>query len=83
VDNFQGAPSLARVDRSRDNTRVERGWGGGTPLIHWRIPALARASYHYTNMEYTPLEGIKAAGPALPEALGFLLISRLLLNLKG
>ena len=42
------------------------------------------AYHHYINMEYTPLWGVNAAGPALPEALGFLLISRLLpIEFKG
>ena len=34
-------------------------------------------------MEYTPLLSVNVAGPALPEALSFLLIARLLLILKG
>ena len=34
-------------------------------------------------MEYTPLLIVNVAGPALPKVLGFLLIARLLLNLKG
>ena len=41
------------------------------------------ASHHYKNMEYTPVLGVNMSGPALPEVLSFLLIARLLLNLKG
>ena len=41
------------------------------------------ASHHNINMEFAPLLSINAAVPALPEALGFLLITRLLLILKG
>jgi len=40
------------------------------------------ASPLYIIMEYAPLLCVNAAGPALPEGLGFLLIARLLLNLK-
>ena len=80
----QATPSC---DRSRDNTRAER---GGAYTIDSFAETCMRsgngrpaAFHHHINMEYAPLLCVNAAGLALPKALGFLLIVRLLLNLKG
>ena len=75
------------------NTRVERGGTHhviGHVTLHTSAKTCAHlgsggpaASHQYIKMEYAPLFCVSSAGPALPETLGFLLIARLLLILKG